>query len=220
MRRFASNGSLNVPSGIVQASANFGVFSNDILIGNYGDGLINAFDPNTGQLIGFLKDGNGNPIINPQLHSMVFGDGNSGNSDTLYLTAALTGETNGIFASVAMNTSGAGPDFSLSASPATVTVPVGQAASFSIKAAPVGNFRGAFSISCNAPASVSCTVGSQSIDPVTGSAMATVTATPSSAAHANSLAALVFPGVLLQAWAFANAAALLSHSWCLCSACS
>jgi hypothetical protein len=202
VRRFASNGSLNVPSGIVQASANFGAFSNDILIGNYGDGLINAFDPNTGQFIGFLKDGNGNPIINPQLHSMVFGDGTSGNIDTLYLTAALTGETNGVFASVAKNTSGAGPDFSLSASPSTVTVPVGQAASFSIKAAPVGNFRGAFSISCNAPASVSCTVGSLSIDPVTGSAMTTVTATPSSAAHANSLAAFVFPGVLLAGLGF------------------
>ncbi len=202
VRRFASNGSLNVPSGIVQASASFGAFSNHILIGNYGDGLINAFDPNTGQLIGFLKDGNGNPIINPQLHSMVFGDGISGNIDTLYLTAALTGETNGVFASVAKNTSGAGPDFSLSASPSTLTVPAGQAASFSIKAVPVGNFRGAFSISCNAPASVSCTVGSQSIDPVTGSAMATVTATPSSAAHANSLAAFVFPGVLLAGLGF------------------
>ena len=45
IRRFASNGSLNAPWGIVQASADFGRFSNDILIGNFGGGTINAFDP-------------------------------------------------------------------------------------------------------------------------------------------------------------------------------
>jgi uncharacterized protein (TIGR03118 family) len=202
VRRFASNGALNVPSGIVQAGSNFGAFSNDILVGNFGDGLINAFDPNTGQSLGSLKDGNGNPVANPQLHSMVFGDGIVGDVNTLYLTAALAGGTNGIFASVAVNTSGAGPDFTLSASPSTVTVPVGQAASFSIKAVPVANFRGTFSISCNSPASVTCTVGPQSIDSATGSATVTVTATPSSAARANSMAALVLPGVLLAGLGF------------------
>ena len=45
IRRFASNGSLNAPWGIVQASADFGRFSNDMLIGNFGGGTINAFDP-------------------------------------------------------------------------------------------------------------------------------------------------------------------------------
>src|SRR3954453_236429 len=43
IRRFASNGSLNAPWGIAQASPNFGRFCNDILIGNFGDGTINAF---------------------------------------------------------------------------------------------------------------------------------------------------------------------------------
>jgi uncharacterized protein (TIGR03118 family) len=197
VKRFVTNEALNVPSGIVKAGADFGAFSNAILIGNFGDGLINAFDPNTGQLLGVLKDGNGNPIVNLQLHSMVFGDGSTGNANRLYLTAALTGGVNGIFASVATNTSGAGPDFTLSASPSTVTVSAGQAASYSIKVAPVGNFRGGYSISCNAPTIVTCTVGSQSIDPVTGSATVTVTATQSSATRANAIVALLFPGFLL-----------------------
>ena len=62
-RRFFSNGPLNVPTGIVQASLNFGAFSNDVLIGNYGDGAINAFDPKSGQFLGVLRDGNGNPTL-------------------------------------------------------------------------------------------------------------------------------------------------------------
>jgi len=51
VKRFASNGVLNAPWGVVQASANFGAFSNDILIGNFGDGTINAFDANGNSLV-------------------------------------------------------------------------------------------------------------------------------------------------------------------------
>ena len=196
VRRFASNGSLNVPSGVVQASANFGAFSNDILIGNFGDGLINAFDPNTGQFLGSLKDGNGNPISNLDLHSMIFGDGTVGGADTLYLTAGLADGTNGIFSSITVNTSGARPDFSVAATPPSVTVAAGQPANFSVTAAPMANFRGAFSFSCNAPANVTCSIGSQSIDPITGSATVAVTATTSSAARASSALALALPGAL------------------------
>ncbi|HEY2467040.1 MAG TPA: TIGR03118 family protein [Terracidiphilus sp.] len=195
-KRFASNGSLNVPSGVVQAGQTFGAFSNDILIGNFGDGLINAFDPSTGQFLGSLKDGNGNPITNPQLHSLIFGNGNGGDADTLYLTAAL-GDTNGIFASIAVNTSGAGPDFSLATTRSSVTVAPGQPANFSLKASPIANFRGAFTFECDTPPDVSCTLGSPTVDAATGSATVTVAATASSAASANALGAFVLPGLLL-----------------------
>ncbi|HSC55771.1 MAG TPA: TIGR03118 family protein [Nitrospira sp.] len=202
VKRFASNGPLNVPTAVVQASANFGAFSNAILIGNYGDGAINAFDPNSGEFLGTLKDGNGNPIVNLQLHSLFFGDGNAGNADTLYLTAALEGGTNGIFASVAVNTSGAGPDFSLTADRPSVTVAPGQAGMFSVMAAPAGNFRGVFSFSCNAPAAVTCTVGTPSVDGATGAATVVVSATASGTGTSNAMAALVLPGVLLGALGF------------------
>ena len=72
IRRFASNGPLNAPWGIVQASANFGAFSNDILIGNFGDGIINAFDPTTRNFLGQIKDPLGNVIINPGLWALIF----------------------------------------------------------------------------------------------------------------------------------------------------
>lgn len=196
-RRFATNGALNAPSGMVQASANFGAFSNDILIGNFGDGVINAFDPNSGQLVGSLKDGNGNTIVNPELHSMIFGDGTTGNADTLYLTAALAGGTNGVFADVRVNTTGAGPDFSLAADQTNVTAPRGQAGSFSITAAPIANFRGVFSFTCSAPAAVTCTVGPPTVNALTGAATVTVSAATSPSALSTRMAATVLPCLLL-----------------------
>jgi len=197
VKRFASNGPLNVPTSIVQASANFGAFSNDILIGNYADGAINAFDPATGQFLGSLKDGNGTPIANQQLHSIVFGDGSAGAADTLYLTAAPAGGTSGIFAAVTVNMSGAGPDFALSSDRQSVTVTPGQIADFSVKASPAGNYRGTFAFSCTAPSTVTCNVSAPSMDPATGSAVVAVTAKTSAAAGANVVKAILLPGFLL-----------------------
>src|SRR6266699_1055363 len=57
VRRFATGGALNAPWGITQAGANFGPFSNDILISNLGDGTINAFDPATGRFFGAITIG-------------------------------------------------------------------------------------------------------------------------------------------------------------------
>jgi uncharacterized protein (TIGR03118 family) len=199
VRRFASNGPLNVPSGVALAPANFGAFSNDILIGNFGDGLINAFDPNTGEPLGTLKDGNGNPIADVDLHSLIFGDGSIDNANTLYLTAGLTGGTNGLFAAITLNTSGAHPDFSISATPPSVTISAGQAATFSVTASPVGNFRGQFTVSCSAPTGLTCSIGSQSVNSASGSSTVSITAAPSAAAHTASAVALVLPGGLLLA---------------------
>jgi uncharacterized protein (TIGR03118 family) len=67
VKRFASNGTLNSPWGVTQASAGFGQFSNDILIGNFGDGTINAFDPPSGTFLGQLKDQAGATITNASL---------------------------------------------------------------------------------------------------------------------------------------------------------
>jgi len=199
VRRFASNGPLNVPSGVALAPANFGAFSNDILIGNFGDGLINAFDPNTGEPLGTLKDGNGNPIADVDLHSLIFGDGSIDNANTLYLTAGLTGGTNGLFAAITLNTSGAHPDLSISATPPSVTISAGQTATFSVTASPVGNFRGQFTVSCSAPTGLTCSVGSQSVNSASGSSTVSITAAPSAAAHTASAVALVLPGGLLLA---------------------
>ncbi|PYV55900.1 MAG: TIGR03118 family protein [Acidobacteria bacterium] len=100
IRRFASNGSLNAPWGIVQASANFAGFSNDILIGNFGDGTVDAFDLATGNFLGQLKDASGKVISNPGLWSLVCRSDGVGSPDTLYFTAGSSGEDHGLFGAI------------------------------------------------------------------------------------------------------------------------
>ena len=66
VRRFATGGMLNAPWGVALSPASFGQFSNAMLVGNFGDGTINAFDAN-GNLMGQLKDTGGNVLVNPGL---------------------------------------------------------------------------------------------------------------------------------------------------------
>lgn len=103
IRRFASNGPLNAPWGIAQATTGFGSFSNDILIGNFGDGTINAFDPATGQFLGAIKDSGGTVITNPGLWALVFRGDGVGAANTLYFTAGASGENHGLFATISPN---------------------------------------------------------------------------------------------------------------------
>lgn len=97
-KRLISGGVLDSPWGVALAPADFGEFSNDLLVGNFGDGLINAFDPLTGALLGTLKDGKGNPIQIDGLWGLGFGNGaGAGLSNELFFTAGPNGETDGLF---------------------------------------------------------------------------------------------------------------------------
>lgn len=89
IRRIATQGPLNAPWGLAIAPLGFGPFSGDILVGNFGDGLINAYDPNTTEWLGSLDDANGNPVSIGGLWALEFGNGKSaGSTHTLYFTAA------------------------------------------------------------------------------------------------------------------------------------
>jgi len=95
---------LNSPWGMALAPATFGAFANDLLVGNFEDGTINAFDPNTGRFIGALTDGSGNTIKIPGLWALLFGNGGSGgDKDTLYFTAGPGGQKHGILGSISAN---------------------------------------------------------------------------------------------------------------------
>ena len=78
IRRLITGGALNAPWGLALAPADFGQFSNDLLVANFGDGRINAFDPLTGDFLGTLLDGNGNPIAIDGLRGLIFGNGGNG----------------------------------------------------------------------------------------------------------------------------------------------
>ncbi len=90
----------NAPWGVAMAPATFGKYANMILIGNFGDGRINAFDPSTGALMGTLEDATGNPIAIDGLWSLNFGNGKVSDSATLYFTAGIQNETHGLFGSI------------------------------------------------------------------------------------------------------------------------
>jgi uncharacterized protein (TIGR03118 family) len=99
LRRFASRGTLNSPWGVSRASFAFGRFSGDILVGNFGNGKISAFDSN-GDFLGILRDNNGKQIKIDGLWTLTLGGGRNSSSDTLYFTAGPNGETDGLFGTI------------------------------------------------------------------------------------------------------------------------
>ena len=100
-RLISSGGALNEPWGITLATANFGAYSNDLLVGNFGDGKINAFDPNSGAFLGVLTNSQGSPLVNDALWALDFGNNSTGsNPNSLYFTAGINNQADGLFGSI------------------------------------------------------------------------------------------------------------------------
>ncbi|WP_206107716.1 TIGR03118 family protein [Paludisphaera rhizosphaerae] len=100
---------LNSPWAVVQAPSNFGAFSNAILVGNFGDSRVSAFDPNTGAFLGQLHDAQGAPLqllggatgIDPRgLWSLFSFPNGSGPNNTIYFTSGLNDEADGLFGAI------------------------------------------------------------------------------------------------------------------------
>ena len=105
LARLVSNDKLNSPWGLALAPGNFGDFSNSLLVGNFGDGTINAFDPCSGEFLGTLQDSSGANIAISGLWGLTFGNGRgAGDATTLYFTAGIPGagnlEDHGLFGSI------------------------------------------------------------------------------------------------------------------------
>ena len=101
IHRVAARGTLNSPWGLAVAPSGFGRFSGDLLVGNFGDGRINAFRPTEHggfRFDGQLHDPKGHPITIDGLWGLAFGnDGAAGPSTTLFFTAGINGEQDGLF---------------------------------------------------------------------------------------------------------------------------
>jgi len=96
--RLVTGGVLNSPWGVAIAPGSFGSFAGDLLVGNFGDGTINAFNPTTGVYLGTLRDASNNPIVNPGLWGLIVGNGgNGGSPNSLYFTAGGANEDVGLF---------------------------------------------------------------------------------------------------------------------------
>jgi uncharacterized protein (TIGR03118 family) len=101
LTRFTQHGHLNSPWGVVQAPASFGDSAGAILIGNFGDGRIHAFDPDTGKSLGSVVNSLGQEIIIDGLWSLTVGNGRGGgDAGTIYFTAGPNGEKNGLLGSL------------------------------------------------------------------------------------------------------------------------
>ena len=102
VKRLVSQGALDSPWGLAVAPPTFGTFSGDLVVGNFGDGTINAFNANTGTFLGTLTDSSNNPIVIQGLWGLAFGNGASaGPANSLYFTAGIPGsgavEDHGLF---------------------------------------------------------------------------------------------------------------------------
>ncbi|HZE48926.1 MAG TPA: TIGR03118 family protein, partial [Jatrophihabitantaceae bacterium] len=96
VHRFASRGVLNSPWGLAIAPNSFGSFAGDVLIGNFGDGRIHAFDPNTGHLRGTLVDAKHKPIAIDGLWGLIVGDAVAGGADSVWFSAGPDDESHGL----------------------------------------------------------------------------------------------------------------------------
>lgn len=106
LNRFISDGQLNSPWGMALAPATFGSFGGSLLVGNFGDGAIDAYDPATGVFLGALHREDGTPLQIPGLWGLTFGNGGSGGDpNLLYFAAGIPGpggalEDHGLFGSI------------------------------------------------------------------------------------------------------------------------
>ncbi len=145
-----TQGHLNAPWGMALAPAGFGTFAGDLLVGNFGDGTINAYDANTFAFVGQIQDGSGNAITNAGLWEIVFGANGVGDPNTLYFAAGINAGKDGLFGSIAVAAPVAGSgNFTLAASSSTVTVTASQPGTAMLSLASQNSFSGTVSLSCS-----------------------------------------------------------------------
>jgi hypothetical protein len=224
--RAITGGNLNAPWGVALAPAGFG---------NFGDGMINVYNPTTFAFLGQLTDATGKALSYPSLWEITFGESNAipvgaGDPNTLYIAAGLTNEAHGLFAGIAnTTTSTAAATFGFSSSASAATVTAGNSTTAIISAAPTNGFSGSVALSCNGPVGVTCSFSpSQLTVSPTAAATSTVTIQTSSIAAPGptvpppSQPPSFFP--LARCWSSRTNAPLASRtrsscsaSWCSCS---
>jgi uncharacterized protein (TIGR03118 family) len=95
------DGRLSAPWGLAYAPPDFGALVNTLLVGNFGDGSIAAFDATTHEFVDVLRDARGEPIAIEKIWSLLFGNGESlGDANALYFAAGPDDEKDGVFGSL------------------------------------------------------------------------------------------------------------------------
>jgi uncharacterized protein (TIGR03118 family) len=163
--RVVTGGNLNAPWGVAIAPSTFGIYANDLLIGNFGDGTISAYDPKTFAFLGQLVDATGKPFVYLSLWDLLPGASpvngtasvSAGTVGTVYFTAGLLKETHGLLAGIANDTSTSTPAFGITSSSPVATVAAGGSTQVTVSVAPIYGFSGAVTLGCtNLPVGVTC----------------------------------------------------------------
>jgi uncharacterized protein (TIGR03118 family) len=126
--RLISRGVLNSPWGLAIAPSSFGDLAGSLLVGNFGNGRIHAFDPTTGRFMKTLLDPDGEPIQISGLWALKVGNGHAGgDADKVYFTAGIADESHGLFGSLTPVAPGT-PEVSAEAQTVQIAVDVLQIA--------------------------------------------------------------------------------------------
>jgi uncharacterized protein (TIGR03118 family) len=100
IRRLATRGVLDAPWGLAQAPSGFGAFGGDLLVGNFGNGRINAFDPITGRFAGEVRTDQHQPLTISGLWGLRFGTATDGGPGTLLFSAGPDNQADGLLGSI------------------------------------------------------------------------------------------------------------------------
>jgi hypothetical protein len=147
------------------APSSFGSLGGSLLIGNFGDGVINAYDPTSFALRGQVTNSTGAPLANSGLWEIVFGAGTTtggtsataGDPNTLYFAAGINNEQGGLFGSITAAAPAGTADFTITPSTQTVTVTHGQVGNLSLNLSATNGFSGTVTLSCSGlPSGDSC----------------------------------------------------------------
>jgi uncharacterized protein (TIGR03118 family) len=165
--RAITGGNLNAPWGVAIAPTTFGIYGGALLVGNFGDGVINAYNPTTFAYLGRLADGTGKTLTYAALWDLVFGNtpaapgtaAVAGTAGALYFTAGLTNEAHGLLGQISVNPTPSGTaTFGLSTSTSAITVTDGSSGSATIAVAPTNGFSGTVALACTGlPVAATCT---------------------------------------------------------------
>jgi uncharacterized protein (TIGR03118 family) len=100
VKRLISHGHLNAPWGMTIAPDDFGKFSGDLLVGNFGNGRIHAYDAKTGRFHGTVKDSDQKPIVIDGLWALMVGNGTSASTSSVLFTAGIDDESHGLYGTI------------------------------------------------------------------------------------------------------------------------
>ncbi len=184
--RAITGGNLNAPWGVAIAPTTFGIYGGALLVGNFGDGVINAYNPTTFAYLGRLADGTGKTLTYSALWDLVFGNtpaapgttAVAGAVGTLYFTAGLANEAHGLLGQISVNPTPSGTaTFGFSTSTSAMTVTNGSSGTATVAVAPTNGFSGTVSLACTGlPTAATCSFSPSSLA-ATASAPATGTVT-------------------------------------------